>query len=149
MSRVFGCATRDRTLPSDYRMKVTSFRDLEAWRLGMQLAENVYVLTRRLPREELYSLTAQIRRAAIAIPSNVAEGQQQGSTKGYIRFVDIALGSEAEVQTQLELLVRLELAPMHDVAPLAALASRTGQVLRGLKRSLVRRLAIRRKTAGK
>jgi four helix bundle protein len=80
-----------------------------------------------------------MRRAAIAIPSNIAEGKQQGSNKGYVRFLSIALGSEAEVQTQLELVVRLRLAPLERVRPVMQLASRTGQVLRGLHRSLKQR----------
>ena len=121
-------------------MKVTSFRELEAWQLGMQLVEDVYVLTQLLPREELYGLSAQLRRAAIGVPSNVAEGQQQGSTKGYLRFVSMALGCEAEVQTQLELIIRLKLLSRQRVEPSMALAARSGRVLRGLKRSLIRRV---------
>ncbi len=119
---------------------ITTFRDLEAWQLGMRLAESVYALTRRLPRDEQYGLTAQLRRAAIGIPSNVAEGQQQGFDRTYLRYVSVALGSEAELQTQLELVVRLHFVPSEDVQPVIELASRTGQVLRGLQRSLRRRL---------
>ena len=102
----------------------------------MTLVEEVYKLTRLLPREELYGLTGQLRRASVAIPSNVAEGQRYGFSKTYRRFVTVALGCEAEVQTQLELLVRLNLATNKQVAPVMDLASRTGQVLRGLKRSI-------------
>jgi four helix bundle protein len=126
-------------------IQVQSYRDLEAWQVGMQLVENVYKLTRALPREELYGLTAQLRRAAISIPSNVAEGQQQESTKTYLRHLSVALGSEAEVQTQLELVVRLELFAPDRVAPVLKLASRAGQILRGLKRSLKRKGAKPRK----
>jgi four helix bundle protein len=112
--------------------QVQSYRDLEAWRVGMQLVEEVYKLTRALPREELYGLTAQLRRAAVSIPANVAEGQQQESTKIYLRHVSVALGSEAEVQTQLELVIRLQLVARDRVTPVLSLASRTGQILRGL-----------------
>jgi four helix bundle protein len=105
----------------------------------MQLVEDVYKLTRALPREELYGLSAQLRRAAISIPSNVAEGQQQESTKNYLRHLSVAPGSEAEVQTQLELVIRLQLVASDRVTPVLRLASRTGQILRGLRRSLRQR----------
>jgi len=62
-------------------MTITSYRDLEAWQLGMTLAENVYALTRTFPREELFGLTSQMRRAAVAIPSNLAELSQPGSDR--------------------------------------------------------------------
>jgi four helix bundle protein len=91
-------------------VQIESYRDLEAWQLGMQLAEDIYTLTRSFPREELYGLTSQLRRAAVGIPSNVAEGQQHGFDKTYLRYVSFALGCEAEVQTQLELAIRVRLA---------------------------------------
>jgi four helix bundle protein len=117
---------------------INSYRDLEAWQLGMRLVEEVYLVTRLLPRDEMHGLTSQLRRAAIGVPSNVAEGQQQGG-KTYARYVRIALGSEAEVQTQLELIVRLKLAPEDRVQPALQLAARAGQLLRGLQRSLRKR----------
>ena len=118
---------------------IQSYRDLEAWQLAMKLVEEVYTLTRVLPREELYGLIGQLRRAAVGIPSNVAEGQQYGFGKNYVRYVSVALGCEAELQTQLELVIRLKLARKETVLPVLDLASRTGQVLRGLKRSSKRR----------
>ena len=119
---------------------IRTYRDLEAWQLGMELVEQVYELTRLMPREELYGLSSQLRRAAVSIPSNTAEGQQIGSSKSYVRYLSMALGSEAEVQTQLELVVRLKLVRRERVQPVMQLASRTGQVLRGLQRSVRRRL---------
>jgi four helix bundle protein len=131
-----------RYLPSLTRMggDIKTYRDLEAWQLGMRLVEEVYLLTRLMPREELFGLTSQLRRAAMSIPSNVAEGQQIGSNKLYARHVSIALGSEGEVQTQLELIVRLKLLRADRVQPVMQLAARTGQLLRGLKRSVTRRI---------
>ena len=114
---------------------ITSYRDLEAWQLGMDLAEAVYALTRIFPREELFGLTAQLRRPAVSIPSNVAEGHRHRGT-AYRRYVVIALGSHAECETQLELAIRLKLAPPHKVDSVAQLATRVGQVLHGLARSL-------------
>jgi four helix bundle protein len=119
------------------RMTITSYRDLEAWQLGMTRAENVYALTRTFPREELFGLTAQLRRAAVAIPSNVAEGHRHG-TNAYRHDVIMALGSQAECETQLELASRLKLAPADKVATVLTLAARVGQVLHGLARSLPR-----------
>ena len=128
-------------LPSMRRMEsspIQSYRDLDAWQLGMQLVEQVYRLTRQLPSNETYGLAAQLRRTAVGIPSNVAEGQQYGFGRNYARFVSIALGCEAELQTQLEVVKRLGLAKGEHVQPVLDLASRTGQVLRGLKRTIVR-----------
>src|SRR5438552_14165256 len=90
-------------------MTVTSYKDLEAWQLGMDFAEAVYTLTRTFPREELFGLTSQLRRAAVAIPSNVAEGHRHG-TNAYRHYIIMALGSQAECETQLELASRLKLA---------------------------------------
>ncbi len=118
-------------------MTITSYRDLEAWQLGMDLAEAVYGLTRTFPREELFGLTLQLRRAAVSIPSNVAEGHRHKGA-AYRRYVVIALGSHAECETQLELAVRLKLTAAEQVAPVNVLATRVGQVLHGLARSLPR-----------
>ena len=118
-------------------MTITSFRDLEAWQLGMDLAEAIYALTQTFPREELFGLTSRLRRAAVAIPSNVAEGHRHG-TAAYRHYVIIALGSHAECETQLELASRLKLAPADAIAPINVLAMRVGQVLHGLARSLPR-----------
>jgi four helix bundle protein len=85
-------------------MTITSYRDLEAWQLGMDFAEAVYELTRTFPREETFGLTSQLRRAAVAIPSNVAEEHRHGTT-AYRHYVVIALGSHAECETQLKLAV--------------------------------------------
>jgi len=118
-------------------MAITSYKDLEAWQLAMELAEAVYGLTRTFPREELFGLTSQLRRAAVAIPSNVAEGHRHG-TNAYRHYVVMALGSQAECETQLDLASRLKLAPAEKIATVSNLAGRVGQVLHGLARSLPR-----------
>ena len=115
--------------------KIVSYRDLEAWQLGMSFVEEVYALTRSFPREELFGLTFQLRRAAVSIPSLVAEGHQQ-STKTYRNYVIRALGSQAECETQMELALRLAFAPPDRLRPVSLLLSRVGQVLHGLVRSL-------------
>jgi four helix bundle protein len=116
-------------------MIITSYRDLEAWQLGMSFAEAVYLLTRQFPREEQYGLTSQLRRAAVGIPSNVAEGHRHGR-KAYRHYVVIALGAQAECETQLELASRLKLEEPEVIAPILQMASRVGQILHGLARSL-------------
>src|ERR1035438_2853667 len=86
---------------------VKSFRDLDVWRLGLDLAEAVYQCTSSFHKCELFGLTAQMRRAAVSIPSNIAEGRARTSTKEFLQFLSIALGSLAELETQFELAVRL------------------------------------------
>jgi four helix bundle protein len=115
--------------------KIVSYRDLEAWQLGMSFVEQVYVLTRFFPREELFGLTSQLRRAAVSIPSLVAEGHQQG-TKAYRHYVVRALGSQAECETQIEIAQWLRLAPSERLREVDGLLRRVGQVLHGLLRSL-------------
>jgi four helix bundle protein len=119
-------------------MSIRSYRDLEAWRLGMDLAVSVYGLTKTFPREEMYGLSSQLRRAVISIPSNISEGHQQG-TKSYAHFVSLALGSLAEAETQVELANRLRYTTTKDVEAVSALATDLRRVLHGLRRSLVAR----------
>ena len=88
-------------------MKSSEFRDLKVWQKAMDLAEEVYTLVKYLPREETYSLSDQMRRAAISIPSNIAEGQGRITTKEFIRFLSMARGSLWELSTQIELCERL------------------------------------------
>lgn len=86
---------------------VRSYRDLDVWKNSMTLVETIYFLTNLFPTEERYSLTSQIRRASVSIPSNIAEGFMRKNTKEYIHFLHIALGSLGELDTQLELSIRL------------------------------------------
>jgi four helix bundle protein len=114
---------------------IKSYRDLQAWQLGMTFVEEVYALTRGFPREELFGLTSQLRRAAVGIPSHIAEGHQHG-TNAYRHYITIALGSQAECETQLELASRLNLAPADKINKVKECAAGVGRVLHGLARSL-------------
>ena len=87
---------------------VKSFRDLDVWHLGLELAETVYRVTARFPKAELFALTSQMRRAAVSIPSNIAEGRARDSTREFLHFLAISRGSLAELETQLELAIRLD-----------------------------------------
>lgn len=75
--------------------------DLDAWKLSMALVSDIYMLTRDFPKEEIYGLSSQIRWAAVSIPSNIAEGAVRGSNKDFTHFLNISLGSLAEVETQI------------------------------------------------
>ncbi|WP_298190217.1 four helix bundle protein [Metallibacterium sp.] len=121
-------------------MTASHFRELEVWQLAMQLACAVYEPTAAFPREERYGLTAQLRRAAVSIPSDIAEGNARSSLKDYARFVSMALGSTAEVQTQLFLSRDLGLAAEADGAAALELCDRVGQMLARLHQALCRKL---------
>jgi four helix bundle protein len=86
---------------------VSHFRELHVWQRGMQLVEAVYQVTGSFPKAELYGLTGQIRRAAVSIPSNITEGHTRASTKEYLNHLSIAQASLAELETQLEIALRL------------------------------------------
>lgn len=83
-------------------MNIASYKELEAYKKGYELVKNIYEITKDFPKTEVYGITSQIRRSAIAIPSNIAEGYMRG-TKEYIQFLKIALGSCAELETQISL----------------------------------------------
>jgi four helix bundle protein len=85
-----------------------NFRELDVWHLGVELAETVYRVTARFPKSELFALSSQMRRAAVSIPSNIAEGRARDSSKEFLRFLSISRGSLAELETQLELAIRLD-----------------------------------------
>ena len=88
-------------------MKIYSYKDLIIWQKAMDLVVNVYELTEKFPRSELYGLISQIRRASVSIPSNIAEGRMRGSRKEFVHFLLNAYGSGAELETQLEIAKRL------------------------------------------
>jgi four helix bundle protein len=81
--------------------KSRSYRDLDVWKLAIEIVKDIYRVTEKFPPAELFGLTTQLRRAAISIPSNIAEGQGRNSSKEFRQFLAIALGSLAEVETQL------------------------------------------------
>jgi four helix bundle protein len=83
-------------------------KDLDVWNKAIDLAEQLYLLTGRFPKEEQFGLTSQLRRAAVSIASNIAEGAARNSNKEFLQFLYIALGSAAEIETQLLLAKRLK-----------------------------------------
>jgi four helix bundle protein len=93
------------------RNTVTTHKDLDVWKKSMDLATHIYSLTSRFPKEALYGLTSQMRRSAVSIPSNIAEGAARHSRKEYIQFLHVASGSVAELETQLVLAFRMGFLP--------------------------------------
>ena len=89
------------------RTRVSSFKDLEIWQRSIGLVEEIYRITKSFPQEETYGLSSQLRRAAISIPSNIAEGFARSSEKEYKQFLYVSLGSCAEVSTQITIADRL------------------------------------------
>jgi four helix bundle protein len=120
---------------------IKSYRDLLAWQKAMGLVELVYAVTRGLPPEERFGLTSQLRRAAVSIPSNIAEGHAREGTKEFARYIAIARGSLAELETQIELLSRLNMAQPVHLIPIFACCDELGRILRGLRKSLDNKLA--------
>jgi four helix bundle protein len=97
---------------------ISSYKQLIVWQKAMDLTTGLYKLTAKLPKEEQYGLTSQIRRAAVSIPCNIAEGNRRGTRKDYRSFLLISLGSGAELETQLEIVKRLTFVPEKEIVTL-------------------------------
>ena len=117
-------------------MNIRSYRDLVVWQKAIFVAKLVYTLVKRLPREELFALSSQMRRAAISIPSNIAEGHARNSTKEFLQFLSIAKGSKAELETQLILCVEINYLSAVDIAPIMFLLEEIGKMINSLITSL-------------
>jgi four helix bundle protein len=110
----------------------TSFRDLDVWQESMLLVEEIYAVSRSFPRDEQYGLTAQLRKAAVSIPSNIGEGARRKRRRVTLNHYDIALGSQGEVDVQIELAKRLGFCTPSDHARLQERVDRIGRMLNGL-----------------
>lgn len=117
---------------------IQSYRDLRVWQEAMSLAELAYCLTREFPAAELYAMTSQIRRAAVSVPANIAEGYGRESRGDYIRFLQIAQGSLKELETHLILATRVSLTTDRSAGPCLQQCETVGRMLRALIRSLQR-----------
>jgi len=110
-----------------------NFRSLKVWQLGMQIVEDVYRLSRQFPKYETYGLCSQIQRAAVSIPANIAEGHAMGSSKEFSRFLAIAQGSLAELETHLLLAERLEYTSATATGPIMGRCTEEAKMLRSLR----------------
>jgi len=113
----------------------TSFKDLEVWQESMTLAEDIYTLSKSFPREEIFGLTSQLRKAAVSIPSNIGEGSRRKRRRVLLNHLDIALGSQGEVDVQLEVAKRLGYCSASDHARVQERVDRVGRMLNGLIKS--------------
>jgi len=117
---------------------IQSYRDLVVWQKGMDLAAACYRLTKSFPREELYGMTSQIRRAAASVPANIAEGHGREHRNEFVRFLQIAQGSLKEVETHLILAARVQLTTEVEIQPILEQCDQLGRQLHALIRSLQR-----------
>lgn len=115
-------------------MANTGFQELEVWQVSMHRVRELYVATRALPKDGMFGLTGQIRRAAVSIPANIAEGYGRNATREYIQFIGVASGSQAELTTLL--LLAKDLYPVPGIDGLVELNNRVGSMLRNLKIAL-------------
>jgi four helix bundle protein len=114
--------------------------DLEVWRWSMDMVTRLYSETRKWPDDEKFGLVSQVRRAAVSVPANIAEGQARGSTKEFLRFIDIALGSLAEVRTLMRIASNVGILPEAGLSRFLEDATSCGRLLGGLKRSLRKKM---------
>ncbi len=123
-------------------MAVRSYEDLRVWQASMDLVVRVYRLARALPDSERYGLRAQMQRAAVSVPSNIAEGHGRSHLGDKLRFFSVANGSLKELETEIKVAARLSLVPAAEAQALAALSERCGGMLGCLTRNLRRRAAV-------
>jgi four helix bundle protein len=117
-------------------IKLDSYKDLIVWQKAMDLVIEIYSLTESFPKSELYGLVSQMRRAAVSIPSNIAEGRRGGSKKEFHQFVVIAFGSGAELETQIEISKRLPFGKLSNFSKAEVLLNEVMKMLNRLVFSL-------------
>lgn len=115
---------------------MAGYRDLKVWQAAMRLAEEAYRLSARFPKHEVYGLASQLQRSAVSLPSNIAEGHGRNSRKEFNHFLGIALGSLAELETQLILAEHLDYLNEEEIGPALQNADEIGKMLKGLQKSL-------------
>ena len=113
-----------------------AFRDLKVWQRSMDLVERIYQVSAAFPKDERFGLTAQIRRAAVSVPSNIGEGSRRKKRNAFLNHLDIALGSQAEVEVQLEIAQRLHFLKPADYKETQVAVEEIGRMLNGLIVSL-------------
>lgn len=125
-----------RVLSLESREVVKSYRDLRVWQLSRELVKHVYVALISMPKEEIYGLTSQIKRAVVSVPSNLAEGSSRKGTAEFIRYINIAMGSLAELETQLVLAQDLDFLQERQVSELLSQTKDINRMLQGLHDAL-------------
>ena len=115
---------------------IKSYADLVVWQKSMVLVKKTYLLMKNLPKEETYALSDQIRRAVVSIPSNIAEGQGRNSSKDFVHFLSISLGSVYEIQTQFIICRELGYLSNDDVSEVLAMTDEITKMLHSLMKSI-------------
>ncbi|MYZ47808.1 four helix bundle protein [Propylenella binzhouense] len=118
---------------------ITDYRDLRVWKEAMALAADIYLVTRGFPRDELFGMVSQMRRAAASVPANIAEGFGREQTRPFVHSLRVAQGSLKELETHVLLAERVNLLPAQDAATLGRKCETVGKMLRALIRSLMKR----------
>jgi four helix bundle protein len=113
-------------------MSVSNFQELTVWQKSIDLVIEIYRITKLLPKEEIYALSNQMRRAAVSIPSNIAEGQQRQSTKEFVNFLSISRGSNAEIETQLIICEKLNYLTAEQIKYAMSLCGEIGKMLNAM-----------------
>jgi four helix bundle protein len=111
---------------------VKSYKDLDAWKLGINLAKKIYEITEKFPDSERYGLSSQMRRASVLIPSNIAEGSGRNHKKEFVQFLYLARGSLLELETQIELSKMMKFLDNDQYKTIIGLLNRTHRVINGL-----------------
>lgn len=115
--------------------------ELEVWKVAMQLAEEIFIVTKKFPKEEIYGLTKQIRSCSVSVPSNISEGADRQTTKEFLQFLRIAKGSLAETQTQIILAKGFAYISERDYLRIEQLIIRIRQMLISLRNALTNKLS--------
>ena len=121
---------------------IRSYRDLIVWKKSMDLVIEVYRCTEQFPKSEAYGLVSQLRRAAVSVPSNIAEGHSRASTGEFRQFIGHALGSLVEIETQIEIAHRLGYVDCNTAAEILRRSDEIGKMLAGLTKSLANKLRV-------
>ncbi len=117
-------------------MYLKSYKDFQVWQKAMDLTVEIYKLVKLLPKEETYALSDQMRRAVVSIPSNIAEGQGRNSNKEFMNFASISRGSLSELETQLQICIRLNYITEKDAENALNLCGEVGRMLTNLIKTL-------------
>lgn len=117
-----------------------NYKNLIVWQKSILLVKDIYLLTKNFPSDEKFGLVSQMRRAVVSIPSNIAEGQARRTTKDYVRFVSIAEGSLAELETQIIISMKLDFCAKNETEKLFGLIVEIRKMLNALRRSLMNKM---------
>lgn len=128
--------TGEEKKPDGQGKRSKGYKDLLVWQKGIVLVKEIYKLTKSFPNDERFGLVSQMRRAAVSIPSNIAEGQARHTTKEFVQFISHPEGSVAELETQLVIAMELDYCAVGDAVRASDLAAELKRMLNGLRRKL-------------